>query len=1050
MAQLTTTSARLQDDLRGLIEGDAACDEVTLQLYSMDAGMFQVKPLGVVWPRTTADVQATVRYAADSGIPVHARGSGTSTTGGALGPGLVIDFTRFMHRLVSSEGNEITVQPGAVRERLNVLLRTTKQHFFAPSAGHFPTSTIGSILSTDCIGPRWLRYGFPHDHVKELQVVTPDGRLHTLRPEPIPFATNGSFLTPAEVAATAPHSLFATNDSSWRRLIEILRAAKFAIREEQTNQMPDSCGYRLEGVVKNGIFDPARLFVGSEGTLGIITGATLTTSPLSNCSGAIIFLFDGLDKAARSVETILQFKPTLCDMIDRRIINMLGEWDRRFLPILPSDTEVALVVEFDCDTSSELNNRMNRLTHQLRQIDRLSFGSWFAFHQAEKDLFRDLLRKSKGALLGIRRPFHVATLLEDLQVPVARLSDFLHTAQNILKRHGVTYSISGHLGHGQVQILPILDGDREKSESLLYAVCCELFDAVRDYGGTTASATGSGLARTLAIPGRYPKLSSVFVAIKDLLDPDNIFNPGKIVNDAMRAASRQQAEQESNATEANVKSITVAQSGVQELEGINDSPDAAELVTPWHGLFYKMNPDENENDADVPKLRNQLELQLRWEPRLISDTTYQCSGCGLCRIRTSETRMCPVFRHSPNEVASCRAKVNLLRGILDGLLPLETLTEEDSRKIADFCNFCHCCQEECPALVDVPKLVFHLKNAYNASHGMSLRERFLTNIDGVLTVASFFHKIVNYALGRPFPRWLLEKCVDIPQGRKLPRLERSTYLSRRPWRRRVIRTPDPNETAVALFLDTYSNHFDPRLAEAAVRVLEHNGIKVIVPPRQKSSGHPAFTLGNADLAERIVRHNVNVLTELVRRRYRIVTIEPVSAVCLRHEYPYIRDDEETAAIAANTTDICNFLYELYLQHKLQLDLNPIHATVGYHAPCRTLALTGGSIAQATPAQELLHLIPELNVVRLERGCCGLGGLGGMTRQNYKRSLKLGMPLTLALRDPEIHFGACECNTCKMQMEQRTDKLTLHPLKLLAYSYGLMREEIPMASSESLE
>ena len=1002
MPLLSIQQARLQDDLRGLITGDVRCDEIITQLYATDAGMFECSPAGVVWPRSTQDVVAVVRYAAERGMPVHSRGAGTGAVGGAIGPGIILDFTRYMRRLLSAGEDYAIVYPGAVRERLNILLRQTKQHFFAPSAGHFPTCTIGSILATDCIGPRWLRYGFPHDHVRELEIVTPDGEVHVLRPETFDEDENG-LPVPHRSNPDVP-ALLENRDGLWWKLAQLLRENREIIEQEQSDKKPECSGYRLEGVLKKGLFDPARLIVGSEGTLGIITRATVSTSPVSGASGAMIFLFDGLEKAARSIAPILESGPTLCDMLDRRIINMVCDWDRRFAPIFPSDTEVAIVVELDAETAPELNDRMNQLVYRIRQQEQLSFGSWLACRQVERELFRDLLRKSKGALMRIRHPLQIITLLEDIQIPVEIAGTFLHTLQNILKKSGVTYSISGHLGQGQLRILPILDPSTPEYPGFIQKLTDEVFREVFAVGGTVGSAQGVGIARSQTISARYPKLAPLFVQIKDLFDPENIFNPDKIVTRHLRNAA-----------------------------------DATAWPVPFRSFSLPSEPESQRANDHQPALKSQMELQMKWEPDLVKDATFQCTGCGLCRLRTAETRMCPAFRNLPSEDCSCRSKANLLRGILDGTLSLETLTDDQALQTADSCLFCHCCRSECPAGADIPELVFRIKSAWNASHGLGFREQILTHIDTWLNLACRFSGFIRCAFVQRSFRWLTRKLLTFPTRQKLPDLIKFHPFSPMSLKKKYSRPTHQWEKKVALFLDTNATYFDAKLLEAAIKVLEHNRIDIFIPPRQRSSGHESFVFGNSDQAEVYARQNVLALTEAVRLRYPIVTLEPVSAVCIKKEYAYVRNDEETATIADNTTDICSWLYQLHQEGKLQLDFEPLRKTVGYHAPCRTIALTGESVVVATPAQELLYLIPGLNVQRLERGCCGLGGTIGMIKENYKRSLKLSTPLALALRDSAIEIGVTECCACKVQMEQRSDKPVLHPLKVLALAYGLMTE-----------
>ncbi len=1005
MPNLTAIQSRLQDDLRGVVEGEVYCDDVTLQLYSTDASLLQCRPLGVIYPRTSKDVAAVVRYAHEKKLSIHPRGSGTGTVGGCLGSGLILDFTRHLRRVLQADEETVLVEPGVIRERLNSILRTTKNRYFAPSTGHFPTCTLGSILASDCVGPRWLKHKFPHDYVKELEIVAPDGNIYNLRPESVIFSPDGQPV----FGRSLNSSSYNKEGTYWRKVIDILRRGALAINTEQNAVSPDCAGYRLEGVFQNNIFDPSRLFVGSEGSLGIITKALVKTIPYSICTGSIIFLFDTLDKATRSLDFILNSDPILCDLLDRRIINMVRDWDKRFVPILPAETEVVLVVELGAETPSELTDQMTALVQRLRTDARLSFGSWSAFHPVEKELFRDLLRKAQGALYRIRPPYQVIPIFEDLQVPVKAIPEFFHTIQKILRQYGVTYSLSGHIGHGQVRIQPILEPSELNVPELILKITGTLLPVVISLGGTVASASGTGLLRSYTIPMRYPRLYPYFAEIKNLFDPDNLFNPGCIV-------SCSENKEESD--------LPIVPGWTKMLRPLAQSRLKSETI---------------EDRSSLLRNRNQLEFQIRWEPDFIEEETLQCNGCGLCRIRTAETRMCPAFRINPDESASSRAKANVLRGILQRSIPLEALTRDDVLNIAEQCNFCHCCTQECPALVDIPKLVFSLKSAWVAAHGLSVSERFFANIDAFLEFISCMKGPLNYLLSYKSIRWLLSKMIGISPSRKIPRLANRSFLSIAGKKKPIKGTSRRQNRKVVLFLDTFANYFDVLLAEAAVRVLEHNEVDVLVPFRQRSSGHIAFSLGDIDLVERFIQKNTTIFNDYIRQGYDVLTIEPLSAVCIRSEYGYIRDDEETKMFAEHTEDICSYLYHLHQEGNLQLDFSPLSATMGYHAPCRTLALSGNSVMAATPAEELLYLIPGLNVKRLERGCCGMAGATGMQKNNLHQGVRLGRRLFMALRDSKIQYGTTECSVCRIQMEQGADKPTIHPLKILAYAYGLMPE-----------
>jgi len=224
------------------------------------------------------------------------------------------------------------------------------------------------------------------------------------------------------------------------------------------------------------------------------------------------------------------------------------------------------------------------------------------------------------------------------------------------------------------------------------------------------------------------------------------------------------------------------------------------------------------------------------------------------------------------------------------------------------------------------------------------------------------------------------------------------------------------------------------LAEAFVAVLQHNGVSVYVHPDQKQAGMPSIACGALDHAVRLARHNVSILAEAIRQGYQIVATEPAAALCLTHEYQQLIDDDDARLLAGHGSDACDYLWKMHTLGQLQLDLRPLNYVLGYHTPCHLRALQVG-----TPGRELLELIPGLTVRPIEAGCTGMAGTFGLLGANYRTSLRAGWKLISSLRDRSLQAGATECSTCKIQMEQAAAKPTIHPIKLLALSYGLMPE-----------
>ncbi|HJN67066.1 MAG TPA: heterodisulfide reductase-related iron-sulfur binding cluster, partial [Pirellulales bacterium] len=271
---------------------------------------------------------------------------------------------------------------------------------------------------------------------------------------------------------------------------------------------------------------------------------------------------------------------------------------------------------------------------------------------------------------------------------------------------------------------------------------------------------------------------------------------------------------------------------------------------------------------------------------------------------------------------------------------------------------------------------------------------------------------------------------NIAHGRKLPPFARQNFL-RQAARRRLTRADRGSGLKALYFVDVYANYFDTALAEASVDVLEHNGVSVYVHPGQMQSAMSMITLGAVDEAKKIARYNVDLLAECVRQGFQVVCSEPAAATCLIHEYPKMLGSEDACLVAENTLEIGTYLWKMHQAGEMRLDLKPLNTVLAYHQPCHMLALGVGS-----PGENLLKLIPGITINRIEKGCSGMAGTYGIRRENYRSSLRVGFDLIATVREPKFHAATTECSSCKMQMEQGTTKPTIHPVKLLAWAYGL--------------
>lgn len=997
---------RIEEDLRGQIAGDVRCDDLFVQLYASDASIYEVRPMGVVRPRTLGDVVATVRYAAENQIPLHPRGSGSGLAGESLGPGLVVDFSRYFRRILETTENSVRVQSGAVLNRLNAHLAKSGR-LFGPDPAMAHVTTMGSVVALDAAGSRWPRYGSARRHILALEVVLANGEVARLQRHALPPPD----ATRAESSPADPQLAELPASESLLPLVSgldgILRRHEQAIRDHRPLSCVNRSGYQLHDLRVDNEIDLARLMAGSEGTLALVTEVTVSTDSLPCHLGRALLFFDSLDKAVHGAIGLQSQRPAACDLMDRRHLSLARENDPRYDLLIPQAAEAVLLVEHHADTADELRDQLAQTCRLLQEKLKLASSSYVASDQLDNEMLWHLAKRFVPTLYRLKGSTRPIPFVEDIALPPDALPEFLQRLQTTLKKQQVTASVFGHALHGQLHVRPFLDLANVNDVCKMETLADEIYSHVWDLKGTISGEHGDGLSRTPYVARQFGPLVEAFREVKELFDPQGILNPGKIVPTQDRYLTD------------NLRHISYP---------LLDTLAMASQIAP---------PAEKEQKARTDDQTTLVELQLDWQPEEMAYVARACNGCAACRTLESDTRMCPIFRFAPREEASPRAKANLARGILTGALPPGTVFEDACKEIADLCVHCHMCRLECPANVDIPKLMVEAKAAHLSTKGQGLYDWALTRVDSLCSVASRLSRVANWAIANRFARWLIERSLGIAQGRKLPQFARHPFLQvavrRRLHRpRHGLAGRGGSVEKVLFFVDTYANYCDTDLAEALVAILEHNGISVYVPDAQRYAALPMIAQGMLEPARRIAEQNIALLAEAVRQGYTIVSTEPSAVLALTHEYPMLLDgDHDAQLVAANTMEACHYLWRWHQKGQLQLDFAPLAASVGYHAPCHQKALEVG-----TPAVNLLGLIPGLQVEELEKGCCGIAGIYGLKRKNYRNSLRAGLPLLTEMRAGAFQLGATECSTCKIQMEQGTTKPTIHPIKLVALAYGL--------------
>lgn len=965
---------QLLDDLRGEFRGRLLVDTPHRHLYATDASPFHITPHAVAVPADADDLRVLLRYAHEHGLPVIPRGAGTGLSGESLGSGLVIDLSANFRRISRVDGDAVRAQCGVVLTDLNSELAKAGRRF-APNPHSAAACTVGGMVGTAAAGPNEVAHGSTRRHTAGLTVVWDNGET--------------AALTPTKQATTP-------DDTPQLRTIEIRSLAapllsrhRDAIRAVRAKTPAHKIATRLDAAVTTSGLDLVSLLVGSEGTLAVVTEATLRTVPLPGGVATTVFGFQTLGDAVRAGLTLHAADGVVaCDVFDQRLLSVAVP----FLPAggltVPDGVVAVLVAEVEAGSPAEALVFATAAAERVRSrstaaalVEPTTAADRVAMVVAFR---RAVVTASYAAGPTTARPM---PFVDDSAVPAEELVRYVSGLGELLRRAELPAVFHVQPQAGRVQVRPLLDPNRPADRAAMWPLADRLHQLVIAVGGTIGSRNGFGVTRTPWVETEVGPLAGVLTELKRVFDPKQILNPGKVT-----------------------------------------TPDPSRPAWP-----LRERPPDGE-------LRRQPLLV--WSAADRDAAADRCTGCGDCRTRAAPIRMCPTFHATGDEAATPRAKANLLRLLAAG--SNADTDAEDVRAIADWCVNCKMCHAECPSRVDVPTLVLEAKAELHAANGLNRDEWVLARLGGLTRLAGRVPTFSNLLLGSRPARWVLEKLLGISRRRALPRLVRSPFLrraARRGWSDRHPAPPgDGPQSAlrVAYFADLFVNHADPSIGEAAVAVLRHNGVEVYVPPRQRGCGVAALTQGDLDAARQQAGHNVRVFADLIREGYVIVCSEPTAAVTLAQDYPRLLADADARLVAGQTQELTSFLWGLHQAGWLRTDFQrPLPLTFGHHVPCHVKALHGTGGEPAGP--KLLALIPGARVTTIDVSCSGMAGTYGLKASAYDTSMRAGKPMLDRLADAAVGFGSTECGPCRMQMQDGTGKRTLHPVQYLALAYGLMPE-----------
>ncbi|WP_020472944.1 FAD-binding and (Fe-S)-binding domain-containing protein [Zavarzinella formosa] len=962
--------------LRRNVEGEIRFDDPSRRLYSTDASIYQMMPMGVVVPRTIEALKSAVQIALETRTPITSRGGGTSLTGQSIGPGIVIDCSKYLNRIldVDATGRMVRVQPGVVLDHLNKHL-VPQNLLFGPDVATANRATIGGMLGNNSAGSRSVKYGQTVHHVRSLNAVLSDGQSVTLRE-----------------LSVAEHDIQlhakTVEGAGWRALEDVLSKQRAEIVKRFPNILRRVSGYNLAAYLPE--FHDARyvdgpptrsmipLVVGSEGTLAVLTEAELHLVPRPAVRGLLVPHFNSLRSALDAVGLCLEFQPSAVELLDAMLIRLAR--DQRSLQTMMAaihDTpEALLMVEFVGDSEAEVADRIEKLQHRLREVPGLT-ACVPAMNAELRDPLWNLRSAAMPLLYGMPGDRKPVTFVEDCAVAPAKMPEFADRFRELLRQHGTDGAFYGHASVGCLHIRPVLNLKDADDVTRMRQITDDVTKLVLEFNGSLSGEHGDGFCRSEWNRTMYgDAIEAGFRQIKAAFDPHNLLNPGKIVH---------------------APPMT---------ENLRYSPAYQPIALP---LVFDYSKQKG--------FFSSVEL---------------CNGAGVCR-KTQGGAMCPSFRATRDEQDNTRGRANALRLAITHQTPDDKtgkspLAQRWLHDVMDLCLSCKACKTECPSNVDMAKLKAEFQHAYHAEHGRPLGHRLVRHIHQLNAIGSWMAPLANWMNRRRAWRWFFELLTGYDRRRPMPMFHRRHF---RKWFRNRPPSFTPKTNKVLLFDDCLTTFNEPNIGRAAVGLLEAAGCEVeLVNPiccgrAMLSKGYLAevkelVTRQAADLAKRITPDTV------------ILGWEPSCVLTLSDEWSELLPGEDTRKIAAAVQLADHWLAAKLASGELSLPLKGEPTSCTFHGHCHQRALVG-----VAGSASLLKQVPGLSVKTLDAGCCGMAGAFGYEKKHYDVSVKIaGLELLPALKTDEAGIIAATGTSCRHQIEDLAGREAMHPLEVLWKATGL--------------
>ena len=829
--------------LRREIAGEVLFDAASRGRFATDASIYQIMPVGVVVPKTMADVAASIAIARESGVPVLARGGGTSQCGQTVNSALVIDCSKHLRKVLSVDAaaRRAWVEPGLVLAHLNAALRPDKLFFPVDPSTH-ARATLGGMAGNNSCGSKSIRYGLMADNISAIDALLADGSRHRFGPT----ADNLGPETPAHIAD----------------LIQRMRALGLNEADEIAARFPKQLrrvgGYNIDALTPAaraaGRDNLARLLVGSEGTLAFSSAIELILHPIKPRKVVAICQFPTFRAAMEASQHIVKLDPEAVELVDRTMIDLgrgIAMFRATIDEMLIGEPDSLLLVEFHGDEDgpllaklAELDTLMGDLGHPgqvVRATDEKIQGRIAAVREAGLNIMMSMKGDGKPV-----------SFIEDCAVDLPDLADYTERLNDVFARHGTKGTWYAHASVGCLHVRPVLNMKDPSDVRKMREVAEECFSLVREYKGSHSGEHGDGIVRSEFNETMFgARIARAFETVKDAFDPGNQLNPGRVVRPPR----------------------------MDDRSLFRYGPDYAPT-----NFIPKL--DWSDHPGPLGGLLGAVEM---------------CNNNGTCRAFDASV-MCPSFRVTRDEQHVTRGRANTLRLALTGQLGAAAMASDEVAAAMALCVSCKACKRECPTGIDMAKMKIEVLGARVAARGLSLRDRLVANLPVYAPYAAAVAPLTNLRNRIGQLRRLGEKLTGFAAARKLPEFRGDFFRDAEA----EAAAPKNPRGEVFLLADTFNRYFEPENLRAAVKVLGAAGYQVHIPAaagRPLCCGRTFLSAGLVDKARAEASRTLTALAGDLP----VIGLEPSCLLTLRDEFLSVLPGPDSKRLASRAFLLAEFL-----------------------------------------------------------------------------------------------------------------------------------------------